>query len=134
MVSTLNRLHKTVVKIDEAAIVMKQSPVEVAKILFVATKKQARISWHRRQAVDMPYVTEDGRVACLPLPDYSQGCQEMQNIDKMMKMAPSIHWQNVKDFRLHARRLNSKNLWSIKDPYTPSFGNLRGYVQKGLMQ
>ena len=35
-------LHKTVVKIDEAANVMKQLAYSGRKILFVATKKQAK--------------------------------------------------------------------------------------------
>ena len=48
-------LHKTVVKIDEAANVMKQLSRGGRKILFVATKKQAKdIVAQNAQAVDMP--------------------------------------------------------------------------------
>ena len=52
-------LHKTVVKIDEAASVMKQLAHAGRKILFVATKKQAKdIVAECAQKVNMPYVTE----------------------------------------------------------------------------
>ena len=52
-------LHKTVIKIDEAANVMKQLARAGRKILFVATKKQAKeIVADKCKAVNMPYVTE----------------------------------------------------------------------------
>ena len=52
-------LHKTVIKIDEAASVMKQLARAGRKILFVATKKQAKdIVAEYAKAVNMPYVTE----------------------------------------------------------------------------
>ena len=52
-------LHKTVVKIDEAADVMKQLAAAGRKILFVATKKQAKdIVAECAKSVGMPYVTE----------------------------------------------------------------------------
>ena len=52
-------LHKTVVKIDEAANVMKQLARAGRRILFVATKKQAKdIVAEYAQGVGMPYVTE----------------------------------------------------------------------------
>lgn len=52
-------LNKTIVKLDEAANAMKQIAKSGKKILFVATKKQAKdIVAERVQAVNMPYVTE----------------------------------------------------------------------------
>jgi len=52
-------LHKTVVKLDEAAAAMKQIAKSGKKILFVATKKQAKDAVSQRvAAVGMPYVTE----------------------------------------------------------------------------
>ena len=52
-------LHKTVVKIDEAADALKQIAKSGKKILFVATKKQTKeIIAEKAQSVGMPYVTE----------------------------------------------------------------------------
>ena len=52
-------LHKTAVKLDEAASAMKQIAKSGKKILFVATKKQAKaIVSERVKAIGMPYVTE----------------------------------------------------------------------------
>ena len=50
-------LHKTVAKVDEAAEVMKNLSRAGKKILFVATKKQAKqIIADKAAAVGMPYV------------------------------------------------------------------------------
>ncbi len=52
-------LHKTGVKLDEAAAAMKQIAKSGKKILFVATKKQAKdVVAERVKAIGMPYVTE----------------------------------------------------------------------------
>lgn len=52
-------LNKTVVKMDEAANALRQIARAGKKILFVATKKQAKdIVAERVKAVNMPYVTE----------------------------------------------------------------------------
>ncbi len=52
-------LNKTVAKIDEAANALKQIAKSGKKILFVATKKQAKdIVAEKVKAVNMPYVTE----------------------------------------------------------------------------
>jgi len=52
-------LNKTVVKIDEAANALKQIARSGKKILFVATKKQAKdIVASKVKEVNMPYVTE----------------------------------------------------------------------------
>jgi small subunit ribosomal protein S2 len=52
-------LHKTVVKLDEAAAAMKQIARSGKKILVVATKKQAKeIVERRMKEVNMPYATE----------------------------------------------------------------------------
>jgi len=52
-------LQKSMVKIDRAAAAMKQIAKSGRKILFVATKKQAKdIVAEKVKAVDMPYVTE----------------------------------------------------------------------------
>ena len=52
-------LYKTIAKIDEAAAAMKQITKSGKKILFVATKKQAKeIVAENVKTVGMPYVTE----------------------------------------------------------------------------
>jgi small subunit ribosomal protein S2 len=52
-------LNKTVVKLDEAANAMKQIAKSGKKILFVATKKQAKdLVAERISAIGMPFVTE----------------------------------------------------------------------------
>jgi small subunit ribosomal protein S2 len=52
-------LNKTIVKLDEAANAMKQIAKSGRKILFVATKKQAKdIVSEKAKEVNMPYVTE----------------------------------------------------------------------------
>ncbi|MEG2319162.1 MAG: 30S ribosomal protein S2, partial [Mucinivorans sp.] len=51
-------LHKTAVKLDEAASALKQIARSGRKILFVATKKQAKeVVAEKVGAVSMPYVT-----------------------------------------------------------------------------
>ena len=52
-------LNKTVAMIEDAASAMKQIAKSGKKILFVATKKQAkRIIAETAQALNMPYITE----------------------------------------------------------------------------
>ena len=52
-------LHKTVVKVDEAAAALKQIAKSGRRILFVATKKQAKeVVAEKVATVNMPYVTE----------------------------------------------------------------------------
>ena len=52
-------LHKTVVKIDEAAEALKNIAKSGRKILFVATKKQAKpVVAEKATSINMPYVIE----------------------------------------------------------------------------
>ena len=52
-------LHKTVAKVDEAAAALRQMAKSGKKIMFVATKKQAKdIVAEKVASVNMPYVTE----------------------------------------------------------------------------
>jgi len=79
-------LHKTVAKIDEAASAVKQIAKSGRKILFVATKKQAKdIVAERIKAVNMPYVTERWPGGMLTnFPTIRKAVKKMNNIDKMM--------------------------------------------------
>ena len=78
-------LHKTVVKIDEAAAAMKQIAKSGRKILFVATKKQAKdIVAERVKQINMPYVTERWPGGMLTnFPTIRKAVKKMSSIDKM---------------------------------------------------
>jgi small subunit ribosomal protein S2 len=78
-------LEKTVVKLDEAASAMKQISRSGKKILFVATKKQAKeIVSEKVKAVNMPYVTERWPGGMLTnFPTIRKAVKKMESIDKM---------------------------------------------------
>lgn len=80
-------LNKTVVKIDEAANALKQIARSGKKILFVATKKQAKeIVAERVKAVAMPYVTERWPGGMLTnFATIRKTIRRMAQIDKMTK-------------------------------------------------
>ncbi|MDR0754796.1 MAG: 30S ribosomal protein S2 [Prevotellaceae bacterium] len=78
-------LHKTAVKIDEAAHVLKQIARSGRKVLFVATKKQAKdIVSEKVQTIGMPYVTERWAGGMLTnFPTIRKAIKKMNVIDKM---------------------------------------------------
>ncbi len=78
-------LHKTIVKLEEAAVAIKQIAKSGRKILFVATKKQAKdIVAERIKAVNMPYVTERWPGGMLTnFPTIRKAVKKMSTIDKM---------------------------------------------------
>jgi small subunit ribosomal protein S2 len=78
-------LEKTVVKLDEAASAMKQISRSGKKILFVATKKQAKeIVSEKVKQVNMPYVTERWPGGMLTnFPTIRKAVKKMGSIDKM---------------------------------------------------
>lgn len=78
-------LEKTVIKIDEAASAMKHIAKSGKKILFVATKKQAKeIVAEKVKAVNMPYVTERWPGGMLTnFPTIRKAVKKMSSIDKM---------------------------------------------------
>ncbi|MDR1555816.1 MAG: 30S ribosomal protein S2 [Tannerellaceae bacterium] len=80
-------LHKTVAKVDEAAEVMKNLSKSGKKILFVATKKQAKqIVAEKAAAVGMPYVIERWPGGMLTnFPTIRKAIKKMTTIDKMTK-------------------------------------------------
>jgi len=78
-------LHKTIVKIDEAANVLKQIAKSGKKILFVATKKQAKniVAEHVKK-VNMPYMTERWTGGMLTnFATVRKAIRKMAAIDKM---------------------------------------------------
>ncbi len=78
-------LQKTVVKLDEAANALKQIAKSGRKILFVATKKQAKdIVAERISEINMPYVTERWPGGMLTnFPTIRKAVKRMSSIDKM---------------------------------------------------
>ena len=78
-------LHKSIVKIDEAAEAMKELAKSGRKILFVATKKQAKdIVSEKATAVNMPSVTERWAGGMLTnFPTIRKAIKKMSTIDRM---------------------------------------------------
>ncbi|MGF1583731.1 MAG: 30S ribosomal protein S2 [Bacteroidales bacterium] len=78
-------LHKTIVKIEEAASALKQIARSGRKILFVATKKQAKdIIDEKITAINMPFVTERWPGGMLTnFPTIRKSVKKMSVIDKM---------------------------------------------------
>jgi small subunit ribosomal protein S2 len=78
-------LQKTAVKIDEAAAAIKQIAKSGRKVLFVATKKQAKeIVAEKVKSVNMPYVTERWPGGMLTnFPTIRKAVKKMTSIDKM---------------------------------------------------
>jgi small subunit ribosomal protein S2 len=78
-------LEKTVFKLDEAASAMKHIARSGKKILFVATKKQAKeIVAEKVKQVNMPYVTERWPGGMLTnFPTIRKAVKKMGSIDKM---------------------------------------------------
>ena len=111
-------LHKTVVKIDEAAAALKQIAKSGRKILFVATKKQAKdVISEKAGAVGMPYITERWAGGMLTnFPTIRKAVKKMSTIDKM---ATDGTFENIsKREKLQITRQREKlekNLGSIAD-------------------
>jgi small subunit ribosomal protein S2 len=111
-------LHKTVVKIDEAAAALKQIAKSGRKILFVATKKQAKdVVSEKAAAVGMPYITERWAGGMLTnFPTIRKAVKKMTTIDKM---ATDGTFENIsKREKLQITRQREKlekNLGSIAD-------------------
>ena len=111
-------LHKSIVKIDEAAAAAKQLARSGRKILFVATKKQAKdIVAEKAAAVGMPYVTERWPGGMLTnFMTIRKAVKKMNTIDKMIE--DGTFDTLAKRERLQVTRQRAKlekNLGSIKD-------------------
>ena len=111
-------LHKTGVKLDEAAAAMKQIAKSGKKVLFVATKKQAKeIVAERVKAVGMPYVTERWSGGMLTnFATIRKAVRKMSQIDKM-EQDGTLNTMSKRE-RLQVSRQRAKlekNLGSISD-------------------
>jgi small subunit ribosomal protein S2 len=111
-------LHKTGVKLDEAAAAMKQIAKSGKKILFVATKKQAKeIVAERVKAVGMPYVTERWSGGMLTnFATIRKGVRKMSQIDKMEQDGTLTTMSKRERLQVSRQRAKlEKNLGSISD-------------------
>lgn len=111
-------LHKTVAKIDEAAEALKQIAKTGKKILFVATKKQAKdIVAEKAASVNMPYVNERWAGGMLTnFPTIRKAIKKMTNIDKMMADGTFSNLSKRELLQISRQRAKlEKNLGSIAD-------------------
>ncbi len=111
-------LNKTVAKIDEAAAALKQIARSGKKILFVATKKQAKdIVAEKVKAVGMPYVTE--RWPGGMLTNFATIRKAVRKMSQIDKMATDGTFDNIsKKEKLQITRERAKletNLGSVAD-------------------
>jgi len=111
-------LHKTVVKIDEAAAAMKQIAKSGRKILFVATKKQAKdVVADKATSVGMPYITERWAGGMLTnFPTIRKAVKKMTTIDKMSTDGTFDNISKREKLQITRQREKlEKNLGSIAD-------------------
>ena len=111
-------LHKTAAKIDEAAEALKQIAKSGRKILFVATKKQAKdIIADKVGAVNMPYVTERWSGGMLTnFPTVRKAVKKMGSIDKLMADEAWNRLSKREKLQITRQRAKlEKTLGSIKD-------------------
>ena len=111
-------LHKSIVKIDEAAEVLKEMARSGRKVLFVATKKQAKdVVATKAAEVNMPSVTERWPGGMLTnFPTIRKAVKKMNTIDKMKE--DGTFDKLAKRERLQVERQRAKlekNLGSIRD-------------------
>ena len=111
-------LHKTVVKIDEAAAALKQVAKSGKKILFVATKKQAKqVVADKASEVSMPYVTERWAGGMLTnFPTIRKAVKKMASIDKLTNDGTFDNLSKRGKLQISRQRAKlEKNLGSIAD-------------------
>ena len=111
-------LYKTVAKIDEAAEELKKIAKSGKKILFVATKKQAKeVVAEKAAAINMPYVIERWAGGMLTnFPTIRKAVKKMTTIDKMTKDGTFDNLSKRERLQISRQRAKlEKNLGSIAD-------------------
>jgi len=111
-------LEKTAIKIDEAANALKQIAKSGRKVLFVATKKQAKdIVAEKVKMVNMPYVTERWPGGMLTnFPTIRKAVKKMASIDKMTNDGTFDNLSKREKLQITRQRSKlEKNLGSIAD-------------------
>ncbi len=111
-------LYKTAAKIEEAAAALKQIAKSGKKVLFVATKKQAKEAVANKAAeVGMPYVIERWPGGMLTnFPTIRKAVKKMTSIDKMAKDGTFDNLSKREKLQITRQRAKlEKNLGSIAD-------------------
>ncbi len=111
-------LYKTQAKLEEAAAALRNIAKSGKKILFVATKKQAKeILAEKAQSVGMPYVIERWPGGMLTnFPTIRKAVKKMASIDKMQKDGTFDNLSKREKLQIKRQRDKlEKNLGSIAD-------------------
>lgn len=111
-------LHKTVAKVEEAAAAMKQVAKSGKKILFAATKKQAKqVVADKAAEVAMPFVTERWAGGMLTnFPTIRKAVKKMASIDKLSNDGTFDNLSKREKLQISRQRAKlEKNLGSIAD-------------------
>ena len=111
-------LNKTVAKVDEAAEALKQIAKQGKKVLFVATKKQAKdVVAEKAASVNMPYVIERWPGGMLTnFPTIRKAVKKMANIDNLMNDGTFSNLSKRELLQITRQRAKlEKNLGSIAD-------------------
>ena len=111
-------LHKTVAMTDQAAEALKKIAKSGKKILFVATKKQAKdIVAEKAASVNMPYVNERWAGGMLTnFPTIRKAIKKMANIDKLIADGTFSNLSKRELLQVTRQRAKlEKNLGSIAD-------------------
>lgn len=111
-------LYKTAAKLETAANALKQIAKSGKKILFVATKKQAKdVIAERAQSIEMPFVNERWPGGMLTnFPTIRKAVKKMTTIDKMSKDGTFDNLSKREKLQITRQRAKlEKNLGSIAD-------------------
>ena len=111
-------LHKTVVKVDEAAEALKNIAKSGRKILFVATKKQAKsVIAEKATSINMPYVIERWPGGMLTnFATIRKAVKKMANIDKLTADGTFSNLSKREILQISRQRAKlEKNLGSVAD-------------------
>ena len=111
-------LNKTVVKVEEAAEALKQIAKSGKKVLFVATKKQAKqVVAEKAASVNMPYVIERWPGGMLTnFPTIRKAVKKMATIDKLTNDGTYSNLSKREILQISRQRAKlEKNLGSIAD-------------------
>jgi small subunit ribosomal protein S2 len=111
-------LYKTAAKIDEAAEALKKIAASGRKVLFVATKKQAKeIIADKAKSINMPYITERWPGGMLTnFVTIRKAVKKMSSIDRMKQDGSFDALSKREKLQINRQREKlEKNLGSITD-------------------
>ena len=111
-------LYKTAAKIEEASAALRQIAKSGTKVLFVATKKQAKEAIaNKAKEINMPYVIERWPGGMLTnFPTIRKAIKKMTTIDKMLKDGTFDNLSKREKLQITRQRAKlEKNLGSIAD-------------------